>query len=396
VCEDDEDDDNDGYGRQALRGLSLRLLRGEFVGLVGPNGAGKTSAIRLLCGQEEATFGATSVLSQDVVSDRCVAPHTFRRMGVCPQDNSLWEDLTVEEHLTFHAALKGVDLAETVQVTEQPFLPEDKSACSANVAVSAHAATGAQQQPRSAILSASSMPVITINKIKFIINRCGLDKFTKVVSKNLSGGNQRKLHVAISLIGDPALIIMDEPSASMDPENRRGIWDILLDLKRDSCHTLLLTTHQLEEAEALSSRIGIMVKGQLHCTGSAQSLKSRFGREYHFHIVCATAVAGGAGDAAEILTEDLIRELQDRLQGLSVVGVPVAGSCVLRWSVDCLDFDLATGFTVLEELKCAGRLKVYCVVQPTLEQAFLHILKSAQEKERSDALQQQYSYLASP
>ena len=359
--------------------------------------------------------GHAQVLCQDVVVDRCVAPNTFRRMGVCPQDNSLWEDLTVEEHLAFHAALKGVDLTETLQVTEQPFSTsgenenQDAAPCSVAVlpnAVSAEA--GAPVQGGGAIMmTAASMSVSTITKLQFIINRCGLDKFATVMSKKLSGGNQRKLHVAISLIGDPALIIMDEPSASMDPENRRGIWDILVDLRNDGSHTLLLTTHQLEEAEALSSRIGIMVKGQLHCTGSAQSLKSRVGREYHFHLQC-TAHAGGAPEVSphgataherlswlDCCTDELIKELQDKLQGSSVVGVPVAGSCVLRWSVDCTDFDLGLGFAVLEELKAAGRLQAYSVVQPTLEQAFLQILRDAEEKEKDDA-QQQHSDLPFP
>jgi len=105
-----------------------------------------------------------------------------------------------------------------------------------------------------------------------------LKKFENILAGTLSGGNKRKLSVAIAMLGNPPIIFLDEPSTGMDPGARRFMWDIIsrVSTRRKQC-SIILTTHSMEEAEALSTRMGIMVDGQFDCIGSIQHIKSKFG-----------------------------------------------------------------------------------------------------------------------
>ena len=116
----------------------------------------------------------------------------------------------------------------------------------------------------------------------------GLKKFENVCAGQLSGGNKRKLSVAIALIGNPPVVFLDEPSTGMDPEARRFMWNVISQistLRKKS--SIILTTHSMEEAEALSSKIGIMVNGELKCLGSVQHIKNKFGKGYEIEIKIA-------------------------------------------------------------------------------------------------------------
>jgi len=141
----------------------------------------------------------------------------YQNIGVCPQHDILWDDLSVEEHLYFYARLKGVSPAEE----------------------------GA------AVASALEM--------------VSLEQFRTRTSKGLSGGEKRRLSIAISLIGHGKVVFLDEPTTGLDPEVRRLIWDIINRAKQG--RTIILTTHSMEEAEVLCQRIGIMSKGLLRCLG---------------------------------------------------------------------------------------------------------------------------------
>ena len=110
-------------------------------------------------------------------------------------------------------------------------------------------------------------------------------KFEGVCAGTLSGGNKRKLQVAIAMLGNPTIVFLDEPSTGMDPEARRFMWDVIsrISTKRKQS-SVILTTHSMEEAEALSTRLAIMVDGQLKCLGSVQHIKSKFGLGYEVEI----------------------------------------------------------------------------------------------------------------
>ena len=134
---------------------------------------------------------------------------------------------------------------------------------------------------------------IRTDKIKFVIGKAirdlNLKDHKNKLAGTLSGGNKRKLQVAMALIGNPPIILLDEPSAGMDPEARRFMWQIVEKIsQRDKKSAVILTTHSMEEAEALCTKLGIMVRGGVfRCMGSSQHIKSKFGIGYEIEIkVC--------------------------------------------------------------------------------------------------------------
>lgn len=113
----------------------------------------------------------------------------------------------------------------------------------------------------------------------------GLDEYSDKLSGTLSGGNKRKLSVAMAMIGNPSIIFLDEPSTGMDPKARRFMWKIISRISTEKKQsTVILTTHSMEEAEALATRIGIMVRGNFKCIGTPQHIKSKFGKGFEIEI----------------------------------------------------------------------------------------------------------------
>lgn len=117
------------------------------------------------------------------------------------------------------------------------------------------------------------------------INELNLKKYEKILSGTLSGGNKRKLSVACAMIGDPSILFLDEPSTGMDPQARRFMWRVISSIATEKKQsTIILTTHSMEEAEALSTRLGIMVQGNFKCIGTPQHIKSKFGEGYELEV----------------------------------------------------------------------------------------------------------------
>ena len=218
---------------KAVNNFSLAIRHGEIFGLLGPNGAGKTTLIAMLTGlyppnSGNAWVGGFSIRNQ--------INQVHLQMGVCPQFDLLWPDLTVEEHLIFYARLKG----------------------------------------------------ITRKDEKFRVNEAMkevfLEKFEGFKAQALSGGMKRRLSVAIALVGDPKIIFLDEPTTGLDPENRRQLWDILVESRGK--RAMVLTTHSMEEADVLCSRVGIINEGVLRTVGPQVRLKSLYGGGYHLYVNC--------------------------------------------------------------------------------------------------------------
>ena len=155
--------------------------------------------------------------------------------GFCPQHNVLWDDLTVEEHLRFYASLKISDQKEIAA------------------------------------------------EVDAMIDNVGLPHKRHEKTKNLSGGMQRKLSVAIAYIGGAKVVLLDEPTAGVDPWARRGIWNLLIKFRKN--RTTVMSTHFHGEADTLSDRIAVMADGRLICSGSPVFLKSRFGCGYYLTMV---------------------------------------------------------------------------------------------------------------
>jgi len=222
-------------GKFAVRGVSLGIPNGECFGLLGINGAGKSTTLSMLTGEIPPTSGALSLNGMNLLTEI----HKCRRyIGYCPQFDALFELLTGREHLSLYAAIKGI-------------LPKDINA-------------------------------VVSGKIA----EMGLTEYADRSAATYSGGNKRKLSVAMAMIGEPSIVFLDEPSTGMDPMARRFMWDVISDIvtKREKC-SLILTTHSMEECEALCTRIGIMVGGVLRCLGSGQRLRSRYGLGFQVELV---------------------------------------------------------------------------------------------------------------
>ncbi len=205
------------YGdRQALDTVSLRVARGEFFGLLGPNGAGKTTLVEIMEGLRQADSGSVAVLGR-APWPRDVA--LLPRIGVQTQSSAFFVRQTAHEHLTTVAALYGAGRAAAERTLAAVSLTEQRD--------------------------------------------------TRV--ENLSGGQRQRLAIASALVHDPELIFLDEPTAALDPQARRDLWDVLRGLKAAG-RTIVYTTHHLDEAEALCDRVAILVRGRIAALDSPRAL----------------------------------------------------------------------------------------------------------------------------
>jgi len=217
--------------KDALSNFCLGLNKGECLGLLGPNGAGKTTLVSILCGMTKSTSGFALIDGLDI---RTQMSQVHRVLGLCPQHDIFWSDLTVEEHLLFYSRLKGYTHNEKAHVHE-------------------------------------------IARMMGL----GVPHVTKKVSE-LSGGMKRRLSIAIAMVGDSQLILLDEPTTGLDPETRRSMWDVINANKEG--RSIIITTHNMEEAEVLCGKIAIMTLGRLKCFGSPLYLKNKFGSGYKLSL----------------------------------------------------------------------------------------------------------------
>ncbi|WP_334111101.1 ABC transporter ATP-binding protein [Thermodesulfitimonas autotrophica] len=209
----------------AVEGVTFSVRRGEIFGLLGPNGAGKTTLIRMLTTLARPTAGELFVAGVNVAAD----PVTVKRLiGVVPQVNNLERELTGRENLLLHALLHR--------------LPKE----------------------------------LREKRIQELLDYVGLAHRADDRVQNYSGGMARRLLIARALLHRPAILFLDEPTIGLDPQTRRKIWDLIQLLNRDGV-TVLLTTHYIEEAEALCHRVGIIDRGKLIVLGAPRELKAQLG-----------------------------------------------------------------------------------------------------------------------
>lgn len=209
------------YGeRQVLQDLTLHIQPGEIYGLLGPNGAGKTTTINIICNLLSADRGIIQIHGKPV------SKTTKLWVGVAPQENLLYKTLSCEENLNFYARIYGLKTQQRRQQVE------------------------------------TSLAAFNL------IDRA------KSPRETLSGGMQRRMNIAVALVHQPKLLILDEPTTGLDIEARYEIWELIWRLKSQGC-AILLTTHLLEEAERLCERIGILKNGCLLAEGSLMQLRQR-------------------------------------------------------------------------------------------------------------------------
>jgi daunorubicin resistance ABC transporter ATP-binding subunit len=211
----------------AVRGIDLSVSSGQFFGLLGPNGAGKSTTIGMLTTLVVPTGGRASVAGLDVVADPVGVK---RRIGVVTQNNTLDMQLTVAENLEFRSRFFGLSPREASRRAEQ------------------------------------------------LLEVFGMADKRKSMSTDLSGGQAKRLLIARALVHRPEVLFLDEPTAGLDPQTRVNLWDILRVLHAEG-QTILLTTHYMEEAEALCEQISVMDHGQILASGTVNELKEGVGAE---------------------------------------------------------------------------------------------------------------------
>lgn len=204
----------------ALDDLTLRVGKGELFGLLGPNGAGKTTTINILCGLVKPTSGTGTVCGYDVQRESAKVKELI---GVCTQETAIYPYLTGAENVELFGNLHAMNKAELN------------------------------------------------SRRNMLLTKMGLSEDAKRRAGKYSGGMKRRLSVIIALISDPQIAFLDEPTVAMDPQSRHAVWDFLKELKREG-KTIILTTHQMEEAEELCDRVGIIDRGKLIALGTPKEL----------------------------------------------------------------------------------------------------------------------------
>ncbi len=249
----------------AVDDVDLAVRAGELFGLLGPNGAGKTTVVRMLTGLVPITSGTAKVAGIDVARD----PDGVRRaLGVVPQALTSDLDLTGYENMDIHARYFGVDRAT-----------------------------------RRA-------------RIEVLLRRVGLWDRRKSLVKTYSGGMRRRLEIARGLIHKPRVLFLDEPTIGLDPQSRRVIWDLLRDLRRGDELTISLTTHYLDEADALCDRVAIIDRGRVIALGTPAELKSKVPGSDTITLVLPHAVSDGVVREVEAMPG--VREVRRSDEGLVV------------------------------------------------------------------------------
>ena len=336
------------YGSNvAVQDITFGVKRGEVFALLGPNGAGKSTTISVIRGDLLPSSGSGEILVEEIpLSKRRAAARLH--LGVCPQVDAC-DQMTVLEHLRFYARVRGVEDVE--------------------------------------------------HDVHEVVRAVGLGPFQHRMAFKLSGGNKRKLCLAIALMGNPSVLLLDEPSSGMDVCAKRVMWKTLASVVPG--RSLVLTTHSMEEADALADRAGIMGKKML-ALGTSESLRRKHGDRYHVHLIMRTAPHTSDSDMARVkswISSNIGgAEIEDKtFHGQLRFSVPAhhtshppqpkqqdpdqkAGSSISTDSIQASkDSDgnrsgIGPLFTLLQSHKEALDFEHYSISQTTLDQVFLSIV----------------------
>ncbi|KAL1463191.1 hypothetical protein WDU94_014968 [Cyamophila willieti] len=298
------------YSFEAVRGVSFAVSPGECFGLLGVNGAGKTTTFRMLTGDTVVTEGNASLFGYRLTDKK----HYLSGIGYCPQFNGINEQLTAQEMLECFAALRGIPSTKSLRI------------------------------------------------IDYWIQLLGLSEYRHRKSGRYSGGNKRKLSTAMALIGDPPLVFLDEPTSGVDPISRHRLWAVLSQIQKTG-QSIVLTSHSMDECEALCNRLTIMVRGQMQCLGSIPYLKQRYGQGFTLMVKLRE---GDEKELKRIILEafDNKVEIKDEHKGL------------IHYQILDTSLSWFTMFSKMESLKSSMEIvEDYSLSDSTLEQIFIAFAK---------------------
>jgi len=215
-------------GFEAVRGISFKVKKGQIFAFLGPNGAGKTTTVHVLTTLLRPTSGKTIVAGHDVVEE---AKEVRKRIGIVFQDPSLDRDLTAYENMLIHGGVYGLGGRKLRE------------------------------------------------KIEYLLKFVELWEFKDKPVRYFSGGMQRRLEIARSLLHEPEVLFLDEPTLGLDPQTRARVWDYIEMIKEEEDMTIFLTTHYMDEAEKLADRISIIDRGKIIAEGSCEELRRLVGND---------------------------------------------------------------------------------------------------------------------
>ena len=294
---------------KAVNNFCGELFKNEIFVLLGHNGAGKTTLIKMISGTEDPDNGDIFLDGISIITNKS---YLYQNIGLCQQDDILFSYLTVEEHLEYMMELKG---------------------------------------------SKSDQ-----DQINLFINKIDLASKKDTMCKNLSGGEKRKLCIAIALIGNSQLVLLDEPTSGMDVIAKRKLWTFLKEFKNDKI--IILTTHSLDEAEYLGDRIGIMSGGQFICSGTSSYLKSKYPCGFNLNFLVNS----------EIFDNSHKRELYKKLaQYQPNLEVKISSKGLFSVNIESNNKNVKEIFKVIEEYREEYGIEDYTVSSTTLEDVFLKL-----------------------
>ncbi|XP_074842119.1 ATP-binding cassette sub-family A member 13 [Carettochelys insculpta] len=305
--------------KTAVKDISLGIPRRECFGLLGANGAGKSTTFKMLTGDITPSGGCAIIRTptgseMDILS----AISEGILIGYCPQQDALDELLTGREHLYYYCTLHGV--------------------------------------PKKCI------PKVAGD----LVSRLHLDAHIDKLVSTYSGGTKRKLSSALALVGKPQILLLDEPSTGMDPCSKRYLWKAIMKEVQDGC-AAVLTSHSMEECEALCTRLAIMVNGSFRCLGSPQHIKNRFGDGYSVKIWLSKETSHHSTVLDYLKLNFPGTQFKGQHLNLQEYHVPYRWGC------------LPELFKVLENHKVLQQIKHYSISQTTLEQVFLNFATQQEE-----------------
>lgn len=309
----------------AVNNISLGIPAGECFGLLGVNGAGKTTIFKMLTGDIIPSSG--NILIRNKSGSLGHVDSHSSLVGYCPQEDALDDLVTVEEHLYFYARVHGIpekDIKETVHK---------------------------------------------------LLRRLHLMAYKDRSTSMCSYGTKRKLSTALALIGKPSILLLDEPSSGMDPKSKRHLWRIISEEVQNKC-SVILTSHSMEECEALCTRLAIMVNGRFQCIGSLQHIKSRFGRGFTVKVHLKNN---------KVSMENLTKFMQLHFPKTYLKDQHLS---MLEYHVPVTAGGVANIFDLLETNKTALNITNFLVSQTTLEEVFINFAKDQKSYENVDTSSQ--------
>lgn len=298
------------FVKTAVEDVSFGINDQECFGLLGPNGAGKSTLLNIVTATIPQTTG--DVYFNGVKTHE--TDLTNISLGYCPQNDTLWKELSLREHIEMFLRIRGYSSEDSTMYAKQ------------------------------------------------YIKSCGLEEHQNKRSSKLSGGTKRKLSLLIAICGSPKQVMLDEPTAGMDPSTRRFVWNIIKDVIQSNKTALIMTTHSMEEAENLCTRIGILINGRLICIGSPEHLKLKFGDGY----------------ILEVQSNDIDRFHKEVIEGTNILGTDYTfekqSDDHAKYEVK-IKYGLGRIFEVMERSKDMNLIEDYNFSQTSLEQIFINFAK---------------------